>query len=647
MKQPIYEATLDRHLFDELYGVQPQAITWLRPMWNDDRTAIVDFEYVYSNNESLSYLNLTAEQHDGLRVSTTPTLSGPLRQAVLDEMIGVYLNGVDSKTTIYNPALNKYARVLRTRLRDGVLSIVQDRTEENRIIKQLEEQARELEAQKTLLDSVLKNSSNGISVSQVFRDENGKVVDALTILANDAAVKYIGLPREIYLTKRATEIEPEIIGSPYYQACINTLETGQPFVMQYYMQATDRWLELTVSKLDYNHLIQVFSDVTPIKEVQLQLEKAAFTLRTVFDAAKTGMFTFSPVYNEKEEIIDFRFVMVNSTISEYAGMAPETLEGQLGTAWFPGYLTNGEFDMHKRCFETGEPQRTEIHYIENDREFYLDMQTVRIDSQLLVTLTDYSSLRKSQSELEKTIQALERTNMHLEDFAHAASHDMKEPLRKIHTFIDRLKQKLVTRLDEAESSLFDRIEAAADRMQLLVDDLLEFSFVSQQTQKLEFVDLNEKMKKILSDLEISIEEKQAQIKVGSLPTVLGNRRQLQQLFQNLVGNALKYSKKGITPVVEITSQTIAGEETGIRVATGDKQKLFYLIEVKDNGIGFEQQYADRIFHIFTRLHGRNEYAGTGVGLAIVQKVVQNHKGYIAAYGDPGNGASFKVLLPAS
>jgi len=647
MKQPIYEATLDRQLFDELYGVQPQAITWLRPIWNDDKTAIIDFEYVYSNSEGLHYLNITPQQHNGLRLSTTPTLSDPLRKAVLDEMIGVYVNGVDSKTNIYNPALNKYARVLRTRLRDGVLSIVQDRTEESQVIKQLEDKTRELEAQKTLLDSILTNSSNGISVSKVFRDENGKVVDALTILANDAAVKYIGLPREIYLTKKATEIEPEIIGSPYYQACINTLETGQPFVMQYHMQSTERWLELTVSKLDYNHLIQVFSDVTPVKEVQLQLEKAASTLRTVFNAAKTGMFTFAPVYNEKDEIVDFRFVMVNSTISEYAGQAPEALEGQLGTAWFPGYLTNGEFDMHKRCFETGEPQRTEIHYIENDREFYLDMQTVRIEGQLLVTLTDYSSLRKSQSELEKTIQALERSNMHLEDFAHAASHDMKEPLRKIHTFIDRLKQKLVNKLDETESSLFDRIEAAADRMQLLVDDLLEFSFVSQQPKQLEPVDLNEKMKKILSDLEISIEEKQAQIKIGPLPTVVGNRRQLQQLFQNLIGNALKYSKEGVAPVVEITSQTVTGEESWMAVAAGDKQKLFHLFEIRDNGIGFEQEYADRIFHIFTRLHGRTEYAGTGVGLAIVQKVVQNHKGYIAAYGDPGKGATFKVLLPVS
>jgi hypothetical protein len=156
MNQPVYETKLDRGLFDELYGVQPQAITWLRPVWNDELLHIIDFEFVYSNEEGLNYLGLTAEQHDGLRISNTPTLTDQVRKAVLEEMTSVYLHGKDSRTNMYNVALNKYARVLRTRLRDGVLSIVQDRTEENRIIKKLEEQTRELQAQKTLLDSILK-----------------------------------------------------------------------------------------------------------------------------------------------------------------------------------------------------------------------------------------------------------------------------------------------------------------------------------------------------------------------------------------------------------------------------------------------------------------------------------------------------------
>ena len=183
-------------------------------------------------------------------------------------------------------------------------------------------------------------------------------------------------------------------------------------------------------------------------------------------------------------------------------------------------------------------------------------------------------------------------------------------------------------------------------MQLLVDDLLEFSHVSKQPQELEEVDLHQKVQRVLADLELAIEEKQARLSVEVLPTVKGNRRQLQQLFQNLIGNALKYSKPGVAPQIRISSKKVKGAESGIEVKPEDQHKSFYLFTVQDNGIGFEQQYADKIFNIFTRLHGRSEYSGTGVGLAIVLKVVQHHKGYVVAEGQPDVGATFKVLLPA-
>lgn len=653
MNHPLYQPQLSQQLFDELYGVQPQAITWMIPVWGSDGNTITDFEYAYTNAEGLKYLNLTAKAFEGLRLSTTPTLTDTLRRQILEELTHVYQSNQDSRTDIYNAALNKYARILRTKLRNGVLTVIQDRTEENRIIKkleaqtrELEEKSRQLEEQKTLLNNILTNSSNGISVSRIIRDEQDEVADALTIMANDAAIKFIGLPREVYLSKRATEIEPDIIGSPYYQACIKTLETGEPFMMQYQMQANGRWLELTVSRLDRDHLIQVFTDVTPMKEAQLKLEKAAATLRTVFNAAQTGMFTFTPAYDAWGKLVDFRFVMVNNTISQYAGKPPEALEGELGVQWSPGYLTNGEFELYKRCFETGEPQRTEIRYTLDGEDYFLDLQCVKIDELLLVTLTDYSNLRRSQLALEQTVKALERSNTHLEEFAYAASHDMKEPLRKIYTFTDRLKQKLAGRMDETETMLFGRIENAAERMQILVDDLLEFSHVSRQPHELEAVNLNEKVARVLADLEVAIEEKGAQVVVEPLPTILGNRRQLQQLFQNLIGNALKYSKPDVAPLIRISAEKLRGSESGLAVRADDRQRPYYLIKVQDNGIGFEQQYAGKIFTIFTRLHGRSEYAGTGVGLAIVEKVVQNLKGYIDAEGQPGIGATFKILLPA-
>ena len=647
----MYETQYDAQLFAELYDVQPQAIVWSRPIRNKE-AKIVDFEYTYANGEGLRYLNLSREQIHGLMLSNSPTLTEELRKKIFDEMILVYETGKKSETTIYNSALKKSARVLRTKLRDGVLSVVQDISKEAIIIQkleeqtqQLEEQARKLQEQKTLLDNIMKNSSNGISVSKVFRDETGKVIDALTIMANDAAVRYIGLPRDIYLSKRATEIEPAIMSSPYYQACIHTLETGEPFVMQYHMQSTGRWLELTVSKLDYHHLIQVFTDVTGVKEVQLQLEKAAMTLKTVFDTTQTGMFTFAPEYNTEGAIVDFRFGMVNSTVAAYVGQVPEVLSGELGSKWFPGYLTNGLFNMYKQTFETGERRRKEIHYVSEGHDDYLDLQSVKIDEHLLITFTDHTSLRKSQLELEQTVQALERSNTNLEDFAHAASHDMKEPLRKILTFTDRLRNALESHISENEARLFDRIETSAGRMQLLVDDLLEFSHVSEQPRKVESIDLNEKIQRVLTDLELPIEEKKATVIVGQMPTIQGNRRQLQQLFQNLISNALKYSRRDVPPIINITSREVNESEMPLRFRAELGDRTYHFIEITDNGIGFEQQYAEQIFKMFQRLHGRSEFSGTGVGLSIARKVVENHNGFIWAEGHVNEGASFKMLFP--
>ena len=186
---------------------------------------------------------------------------------------------------------------------------------------------------------------------------------------------------------------------------------------------------------------------------------------------------------------------------------------------------------------------------------------------------------------------------------------------------------------------------AADRMRVLVDDLLEYSHVNRGKQEYESVDLNGKIRLIVLDLEVAIAEKKARINIEPLPVVKGYRRQLRQLFENLINNAIKYSQPNIPPVVDICARMVRGKESGLNILKEDADKNFHLIEVRDNGIGFDQQYADSIFNIFIRLHGNTEYTGTGVGLAIVKKVIENHKGYVSAQSEPGMGAVFKILLP--
>ena len=249
-------------------------------------------------------------------------------------------------------------------------------------------------------------------------------------------------------------------------------------------------------------------------------------------------------------------------------------------------------------------------------------------------------------ELENKNKELERSNANLEEFAYAASHDMKEPIRKIHFFSDRLKQKLSGKIDEEEERLFERMQYAARRMGTLIDDLLTFSHVSREGGLPDDVNLNQKIKLVTEDLELEIQEKGAQITVDTLPTIKGHKRQIQQLFQNLIGNALKYAKPNISPQINITCRKVSGAQSALSLSSKEAQQLFYEIAIADNGIGFEQKDAERIFNVFTRLHGNTEYKGTGVGLSIVRKVVENHKGFIYAKSNPGEGATFYIGLPA-
>ncbi|HEX8460292.1 MAG TPA: ATP-binding protein, partial [Segetibacter sp.] len=240
---------------------------------------------------------------------------------------------------------------------------------------------------------------------------------------------------------------------------------------------------------------------------------------------------------------------------------------------------------------------------------------------------------------------LTTANSSLEQFTYASSHDLQAPLRRITYFFDRLKDEIWDKLTDRQINFFNRIDDSISRMSALIDDLLTFSQISKGSGQLQQIDLNEKIKTILQDLELDISEKKAKIVVDKLPIVVGNSGQLQQLFENLISNSIKYTKPGIVPLIEISSREVTGNEVNKKPANLDANKKYYLIELKDNGIGFEQEYAEQIFQVFTRLHDNSEYAGTGIGLSIVQKVVENHNGHIWAESTVGEGASFKILLP--
>ena len=245
---------------------------------------------------------------------------------------------------------------------------------------------------------------------------------------------------------------------------------------------------------------------------------------------------------------------------------------------------------------------------------------------------------------------LTRSNQNLEQFAYIASHDLQEPLRKIQQFGDLLKMRLTGMASREELGYLERMQVAASRMSVLIKDLLAFSRIATTQAVTQPVLLGEVVSQALESLSVAIEESGAQLEVAALPTVEGDALQLRQLFQNLLSNALKFRRTSSTgtllsPQIKVRAQWLAKGELPPSVKPARDADQYYQIEVIDNGIGFEEKYVDRIFQVFQRLHGKNEFAGTGVGLAIVDKVVTNHGGAIRASGKLNEGATFSVYLP--
>ena len=236
-------------------------------------------------------------------------------------------------------------------------------------------------------------------------------------------------------------------------------------------------------------------------------------------------------------------------------------------------------------------------------------------------------------------EELQRSNKELEDFAFVASHDLQEPLRKIRAFGDRLQQKFSAELGESGADYVARMQAASGRMSALIDDLLSFSRVTTQQNPFVNVDLNSVMDGVIDDLDYAIEDAKARVDIEPLPNVEADASQMSQVFMNLIANSLKFRRVDVPPVVTVTS------EVNISSPLSDDDRLWCCLRVADQGIGFEPQYAERIFSLFQRLHGRDVYTGTGIGLALCRKIIERHGGTIRAESEPDVGTVFIIYLP--
>lgn len=356
-----------------------------------------------------------------------------------------------------------------------------------------------------------------------------------------------------------------------------------------------------------------------------------------------------------------RFILNNTAHAKSLGIesASEML-GKTDFDYFPEHLATQFFADEQALVASGRPILNQdqfipvygnpgTHYwVSASKVLWRDAQgniigTAGITRDINAARVAVDALRRSEEQLRESTLQLERSNRELQDFAYVASHDLQEPLRKIVVFSERLKEMCQSNLTPQARDYLERVEKAAARMQILINDLLSFSRVTTKAQPLTTVDLSKTAHEVVGDLEARIEMVQGRVDLASLPVIQAEPLQMRQLLQNLIGNALKFRRPEEPPVVKVEARIIPTSTS--RIASGVPAESICELTVSDNGIGFDEKYLDRIFNVFQRLHARNEYEGSGMGLAIARKIALYHNGSITAKSRPGHGSTFIVSLP--
>ena len=391
---------------------------------------------------------------------------------------------------------------------------------------------------------------------------------------------------------------------------------------------------------EYGKLVKLIGnvqDITELKNTVLELDKSESIYRTIaknvpdsivflFDKAFNLLLTEGPIaVRIQKEITDkslsiLKYLLTEKDKQKFEEYFNESLQGK---------------ELHYESRLKGR------HYKINFMPVYNSHQEI---FGVMAVMHDISDLKQAQDDLENKMSELSRSNNELEQFAYVASHDLQEPLRKIRAFGERLKSKFQLQLPEQGQDYISRMTNASERMQLLIDDLLAFSRISRSTEEFKTLNLNEIIRSVISDLELAIDKKQARIEFNTPVLLKAIPSQMRQLFQNLISNSIKFTKEDTPPVVNITASQHKGSDL-THYPQLDSDKEYCVIDVQDNGIGFDFQYKEKIFVLFQRLHSRSEYEGTGIGLSVCKKIVDNHGGVITAEGREGRGALFTIVLP--
>jgi PAS domain S-box-containing protein len=364
-------------------------------------------------------------------------------------------------------------------------------------------------------------------------------------------------------------------------------------------------------------------------------------LASILDTSQNGIMHFVAI-RKHGDVVDFRLDFANKASEELLGVKREVAVGRLLKASPAHILNESLLEAFYQTMQTGQSAVVETFYNKAPVERWLIVSLAKLENGITASFQDITQLKQYEEELKKNITELQRSNHELEQYAYVASHDLQEPLRKIRSFGSFLRESQMQKLDDKGKDQLKKMIASAERMSVLINDILSFSSAKKE-ETFKPTDLNEILQNTIVDLELLMAQKNAVIEYAELPVVQAIPLQMRQLFYNLINNALKFVREDRRPLIEISCRKVMGSERNDERL--DSASEYYEIAFKDNGIGFNQEYAQQIFGMFKRLNDRRVYPGSGIGLALCKKVVENHDGIIYAEGSENQGATFFIYLP--
>ncbi|AEH37224.1 PAS domain-containing protein [Halopiger xanaduensis] len=431
---------------------------------------------------------------------------------------------------------------------------------------------------------------------------------------NERAEELLGYPREELVGEVVWDVFPGGTRSELIDRYHEAMETQRSISWERYSGSLEIWMEIQIYPSETG-LSVYFRDITERRERQRKLEEREQRYRTLAENFPNGVVT---LYDE-----DLRYTLVDGKGFEDLPQSATDLEGRRPSDVFPTPVGAELEELFERSFD-GERLVRKIEY---------EGQVWRVQA---ATITDEDgdvlsgmAIAQDVTERKEYERRLEASNERLEQFAYAASHDLQEPLRMVTSYLQLLERRYADDLDDDAAEFIDYAVDGAERMREMIDGLLEYSRIETQGEPLEPVDLNGVLADVRQDLELRIEESDAEIVAESLPRVRGDAGQLRQVFQNLLSNAIEYSGEG-APTIEISAS---------------REGTMWEISVADEGIGIDPEQTDRVFEVFQRLHSREEHAGTGIGLTLCKRIVERHDGEIRIDSTPGEGTTVSVTLP--